>query len=99
MAKKKTELVMVEAIQTFRQRYVIEVPVGKKDWALDTVTCEQAKEFSQLYLGETIISHRVISEKEALEQCFIDNTYCRTWDKQAMIDAFFTLEEDLKNKA
>lgn len=96
MAKKKTELVMVEAFQTFRQRYVIEVPIGKKDWALDTVTCEQAKEFSQLYLGETIISHRVIDEKEALEQCFIDNPYCKTWNKEAMVDAFFTLEKDLK---
>lgn len=97
MVKKKTELVMVEAIQTFRQRYVVEVPVGKKDWALDTVVAEQAKEFSQLHLGETIVSHRVVSEKEALEQCLIDNQYCKTWDKQAMIDAFFTLEKDLKN--
>jgi hypothetical protein len=97
MAKKKTELVMVETIQTFRQRYVIEVPVGKKDWALDTVTCEQAKEFSQLYLGETIISHRVISESDAFDLCDEDNKYCGTWDKQAKIDAFFTLEKDLKN--
>lgn len=97
MAKKKTELVMVEAVQTFRQRYVIEVPVGKEDWALDTVTCEQAKEFSQLYLGETIISHRVIDEKEALVQCTIDNDYCKTWNNQAKVDAFFTLEKDLKN--
>ena len=98
MSKKKTELVMVETVQQFRQRYVIEVPVGKKDWALDTVVSEQAKEFSQLHLGETIISHRVISEKEALEQCEIDNDYCKSWNNEKKIEAFFTLEKDLKNK-
>jgi len=96
MAKKKTELVMVETIQQFRQRYVVEVPVGKKDWALDTVVSEQAKEFSQLNIGETIVSHRVISEEEAFELCDEDNKYCGVWDKQAKIDAFFTLEKDLK---
>jgi hypothetical protein len=96
MAKKKTELVMVETVQQFRQRYLVEVPVGKKDWALDTVVSEQAKEFSQLNIGETIVSHRVISEEEAFELCDEDNKYCRTWDKQAKIDAFFTLEKDLK---
>jgi len=96
MAKKKTELVMVETVQQFRQRYLVEVPVGKKDWALDTVVSEQAKEFSQLDIGETIVSHRVVSEEEAFELCDEDNRYCGAWDKQAKIDAFFTLEKDLK---
>lgn len=96
MPKKKTELVIVETVQQFRHRYVVEVPVGKKDWALDTVVAEQAKEFSQLHLGETIVSHRVISEKEAFDLCLEDNSYCKTWDKQAMTEAFITLEKDLK---
>ena len=38
MEKPEVEIVLVETISTFRMRYVIEVPVGKKEWALDTVT-------------------------------------------------------------
>ncbi|MFY8212556.1 MAG: hypothetical protein ACOVLB_07835, partial [Candidatus Nanopelagicus sp.] len=54
-----TEWVLVECISTFRERYMVQVPKGKAEWALDTVTMNQAKEFSQLHLGETIVSHRV----------------------------------------
>ena len=53
----ETELVLVECIQTYRMRYMVEVPVGRAGWALDTVSCDEAKEFSQLSLGETIVSH------------------------------------------
>jgi hypothetical protein len=95
--KEETELVMVECISTFRQRYVVEVPKGKKDWALDTVTCEQAKEFSQLHIGETIVSHRVVSKEEVLEICDIDNHYCQSWSDEQKISAFVTLESDLKH--
>jgi len=43
----ETEWVLVECISTFRERYMVEVPKGKADWALDTVTMNEAKEFSQ----------------------------------------------------
>lgn len=61
------ELVLVETISTFRIRYVVEVPKGKSEWALDTVILGEAKEFSQKHIEESIFSHRVISEKEYLE--------------------------------
>lgn len=86
----KTELVMVECISTFRQRYVVEVPVGKKDWALDTVTCEEAKEFSQLHLGETIISSRVVDVDEVIKICDEDNDYVKNWTKEQKIKNFVT---------
>lgn len=95
--KEETELVMVECISTFRQRYVVEVPKGKAEWALDTVTMEEAKEFSQLHIGETIVSHRVVSLDEALEISDIDNHYCKSWTDQQKIDNFITLESDLRN--
>lgn len=73
MSKEKTQFVLVETILQYRMRYVVEVPVGIDDhgvdtslWALDTVTCDEAKEFSQKYLGETISSHRVVNKKEIL---------------------------------
>ncbi len=68
MTKKEptTEWVLVECISTFRERYMVEVPIGKQLWALDTVVMNEAKEFSQEHRGETIVSHRVVSGEEAL---------------------------------
>ena len=86
----ETELVLVECVSTFRQRYMVEVPKGKAEWALDTVTMEDAREFSQEHLGEQIVSHRVVSKEEALTICDRDNDYTKRWDDEAKIRAFFT---------
>jgi hypothetical protein len=94
MTKKEatTEWVLVETVSQFRERYMVEVPKGKELWALDTVTMNEAKEFSQEHLGETIISHRVVSLEEALVLCDKDNDYCSAWSSDKKIDAFFTKE-------
>ena len=94
MTKKEatTEWVLVECISTFRERYMVEVPIGKELWALDTVTLNEAKEFSQEHLGETIVSHRVVSFEEALVLCDKDNEYCSAWSSDKKMDAFFTKE-------
>ena len=96
MTKKEptTEWVLVETVSQFRERYMVEVPKGKELWALDTVTLNEAKEFSQEHLGETIVSHRVVSIEEALVLCDKDNDYCSTWSSDKKIDAFFTKEGD-----
>ncbi len=72
---RETEIVLVETVSTFRIRYAVRVPKGKSEWALDTVTCDNAKEVSQEHLTETIVSHRIISEKEYLEIYDKDNAY------------------------
>ena len=81
--------------------YMVEVPVGtdaqgkdKTLWALDTVTMEEAKEFSQEHIGEQIVSHRVVSKKEALELCDQDNDYTKSWDKELKMKTFFTTCEE-----
>jgi hypothetical protein len=84
------EWVLVECISQFRQRYMCEVPKGKAEWALDTVTMNEAKEFSQEHIGETIVSHRVIPFMEALELCDVDNHYCKTWNVEQKVKVFFT---------
>lgn len=99
--KEEMQWVMVECISTFRNRYMVQVPTGidrygkdKTEWALDTVTLEEAKEFSQEHLGETIVSHRVVTEEEALRICNKDNDYCRTWSDEKKKEAFFTKWEE-----
>jgi len=88
--KRDTEFVLVETVQTFRHRYVVEVPRGKSDWALDTVSMKEAKEFSQQHLGETIVSHRVIASDEVLRLCDQDNDYCKSWSEDKKFDSFVT---------
>ena len=86
------EWILVETVSQFRQRYMVEVPKGKADWALDTVTMNEAKEFSQKHLGETIVSHRVMTEEEALALSDEDNDYGADWTKEQKLDAFFTCD-------
>ena len=97
--KKEEEMtwVMVEALQTFRMRYMVQVPATNPEWALDTVTCEEAKEFSQLSLPEIISSHRVMTEEEALALCDEDNTYTQGWTDQQKIKAFFTKDGEKRD--
>lgn len=88
---KKTKLIMVDCISQFRMRYCVEVPADAPDeWALDTVTCNEAKEFSQEWVGENIISHRVITEEEFFKMCDADNSYLSTWTDEAKKNAFIT---------
>ena len=82
LAKKtKTKIIMVEAISSYRMRYAIEIPAdADESWAKDTVTMQEANEFSQEWLGETITSSREISQVEFLTQFRKDNEYLASWD-------------------
>ena len=91
------EWVLVECVSQFRQRYMCQVPKGKAEWALDTVTMNEAKEFSQEHLGETIVSHRVIPFMEALELCDVDNEYCNKWNVEKKVEVFFTKDGEKAN--
>ena len=87
---KKTVTVLVDCISTYRMRYAVEVPADNPEWALDTVTCEEAKEFSQKWLGETIVSHRIVDREEILKICDEDNDYCSSWTDDKKLEVFTT---------
>jgi len=89
--------VLVEAVSMFRMRYMVETPDSHPEYALDTVVCQEAQEFSQEHLGETIVSHRVVSQEQALSLCDVDNDYCSSWTEEQKMKAFFTFEKDLKS--
>jgi hypothetical protein len=99
-----TQWVLVECVSTFRERYMVEVPVGvdkygkdKSLWALDTVTMNEAKEFSQEHIGEQIVSHRIVTKEEALTLCDKDNDYGSSWDEETKIKNFFTTWKEQEN--
>lgn len=90
MNSNETEWVLVEAVSMFRNRYMVEVPKGKSEWASDTVVMDEAVEFSQKYLDETITSSRVLTKEQALELCDADNDYCTGWTEAIKLKNFFT---------
>lgn len=55
-------LFVVETISTFRYKYVIDCELPEH--AYDTVTMGEAQEFSQMYLGEHIVTGREITKQE-----------------------------------
>ena len=92
--RKKRKFVLVECIDTFRKRYVVEIPEDAKcdsiTYARDSVAMEECVEFSQQYLGETIVSSREITEEEIIRMCDNDNEYAREWDIEKKIETFVT---------
>ena len=100
MSKKDKETkkyVLVETVQMHRMQYIIEL--DKEDpaeWALDTVTMEEAKELSQSDLGETIVSHRVLPGglKEAIDMAKADEpNVAGKWDDDLIIKNHITLKK------
>ena len=92
---KDTEFVLVETVSMFRMRYVIEVPKGKSEYALDDVVMKEAelKEFSQEHLDEIIVSHRTIKPKKIVKMIDIDNEYCKSWSPEKKLQAFVNFME------
>ena len=84
--------VMVDTVFTYRMRYCVQTPAANPEYALDSVAMEDAKEFSQLSIGEQIVSHRIVSEEEAITMCDVDNDYCKEWTSEKKIETFFTKE-------
>ena len=99
LTKTDTKWVLVETVLSYRMRYMVEAPADHVEYALDTVTMEEAKEFSQQFIGEQIMSHRVVPVEEALKLCvedndYIDGRYGTPWDDEQKIKTFFTTMED-----
>jgi hypothetical protein len=97
--------VVVTALAQYRMRYAIPMdelqklnPAAPVDpaWALDSVTCNDVKEFSQLWLGETIVDHEVVSEQKILEKFDSDNDYQAGWSTEKKLEYINNWREDHK---
>jgi hypothetical protein len=99
-----SKYVLVDTISQFRMRYVVEVPDDVEnpkeeglypctpfEYASDSVTCEDVREFSQQHLGETIVSCRNVTLQEAIEQYRLDNEpICTEWSDEKINEAAIT---------
>jgi len=92
-----TVWVKVDCIAQHRVSYMIEAPADHPEYALDDVTMEIPKEFSQDWLGEVIFSHRVVSKEEALRICDEENDYAQAWGEDKKIEVFFTRQGEVRD--
>ena len=93
---KNTEWVLVETVQMFRMRYMVEVPKNEDYLASKIVMEGNAKEFSQEPMEEVFFSQKTMTEKQAIELCDKDNDYFVDWTKAKKIKAFFTKQNESK---
>ena len=87
---KNTEWVLVETVQMFRMRYMVEVNKNEDYLAAKIVMDGDAKEFSQQPMEEIFFSQHTMTEKQALELCDKDNNGFADWPKAKKLNAFFT---------
>jgi hypothetical protein len=92
----KTVWVLVECIHQFVTTYCVECPVDFPEYALDTVVSGGAKEFSQRFIGENILSYQENSLDQAIAQCDIDNEYYKQATIEQKVQAFFTKEIEIE---
>lgn len=71
------KLFLVDTVSSFRNSYAIRAKSG--DDAMDSVTMEEAEEFGQEWLGESISRVMEITEEQYLEMFDKDNDYLMSW--------------------
>jgi len=97
----KSEYVVIDTVSMFRQRYVIPKSAMKdwnedvknvtdkmaKEWGCDAVTCEEVKEFSQKWLGETITNVDLVDTEKVLKIFAEDNPeIIKEWSQAKQLD-------------
>jgi hypothetical protein len=90
----ETEFVLVECIQQQLVKYVVEVPKGNHAMALDVVVYGEASEFSQVDIGESIISHRSLSVAEIIDLCDNDNEELQTLSVEQKMSSCVTFMDE-----
>jgi ribosomal protein S2 len=96
----KSDYVVVDTVSMFKQRYIIpreelqklneDVKLTEKlakEWASDSVTTEEVKEFSQRWLGETITNVDIVDTEKVLKLFKEDNEkLSEEWSQAKQLD-------------
>ena len=88
MENLKKKMYMVETVQLFRHRYVVETyePSDAEDEVHYNMDNNEFKEFSQKHLSEEIVSVREIEQTDYLRIFDEDNSYLRTWANEQKLE-------------
>jgi hypothetical protein len=86
------KLFLVDAVSSFRNSYVIRCK--NEEHASDTVVMQEAEEFSQEWLGESISRVREITEDDYLVLFNKDNEYLKNWSIEQKKRFIHTVDYD-----
>jgi hypothetical protein len=86
------KLYLVDTISSHRVSYVIRCK--SEEHAADTVTMEEAEEFSQNHIGEQIVRIREIAEEDYLDLFDKDNDYLKSWNEEQKKRFIHTVKYD-----
>jgi glutamine synthetase len=86
------KLFLVDAVSSFRNSYIVRCKTESD--AADTVTMNEAEEFSQEWLGESISRIREIHEDDFLALFDKDNSYLKSWNNEQKKALIHTVEYD-----
>lgn len=74
------KLFLVDTVSSHRVSYVVRCK--SEEHAMDTVTMDEAEEFSQVHLGENISRVTEITEEQYLTLFDKDNEYLQSWSDE-----------------
>lgn len=80
-----SKIVLVETISTFRHVYAVELKDDEpNDYAVEDVIMEmhpngELEDFAQQHIGESIFSHRAVTEEEYIQLFDEMNDYLKEW--------------------
>ena len=86
------KLYLVDAVSSFRNSYIVRCKDDSH--AADVVTMNEAEEFSQEWLGETVSRVREITEDDYLVLFDKDNEYLKNWDTEQKKRFIHTVDYD-----
>ena len=111
MSNPDERYVVVTAVSTHRMRYCVPVselqklntdvditndPTKQIEWANDSVTMEEVKEFSQSHISEDIIDTFILDEERVLNLFDRDNDYLKDWSKEQKLKYLHSWKENWK---
>jgi hypothetical protein len=84
---------VVEAIATYHMKYLIAQPDDHQpEWCMDTVTCEEADDLVQNYLGEQILGFEEVDDAGILKHT--KGSYVESWPLEQVKEVFTKVVQD-----
>ena len=78
---------VVEAIATYHMKYLIAQPDDHQpEWCMDTVTCNEADDLCQNFLGEQILGYKEVDDKQLITE--VENSYVAEGDVEQIKEVF-----------
>lgn len=100
---------VITTVSMFKVRYVVDedkvhafdnkAPIDDQkllDWSEKSVMEDELDDFSQIFLGETVLERNIMEEEEVIELFYRDNKHAADWDTEQVKKYMSNLLRDNK---